>query len=38
MTDCFGKGVVHENRSDVAEDFDLLEVIQDLKKKFKEEY
>ena len=37
VTDCFGKGVVPKNRSDVAVDFDLLEIIQELKKKFKEE-
>ena len=37
MTDYFGNGVVHKNRSNVAVDFDLLEIIQELKKKYQEE-
>ena len=37
VTDCFGKGLVPKNRSDVVVDFDLLEIIQELKKKFQEE-
>ena len=32
MTDCFGEGVIPKNRSDVTVDFDLLEIIQELKK------
>jgi len=35
VTDCFGKGVVPKNRSDVAVDFDLLEIILDLRKKYR---
>jgi len=35
VTDCFGKGVVPKNRSDVAVDFDLMEIILDLRKKYK---
>ena len=35
VTDCFSKGVVHKNRPNVAIDFDLLEIILDLRKKYK---
>ena len=37
VTDCVSKWVIPKNRSDVAVDFDLLEIIQELKKKFQEE-
>ena len=37
VTDCFSKGVVHKNRSNVAVDFDLLEIIQELKSKYKKQ-
>ena len=34
VTDCFDKGVITKNRSNVAVDFDLLEIIQELKSKY----
>ena len=36
VTDCFGEGVFPKNITNHKVDFDLLEIIQDLKKKFQE--
>ena len=37
VTDCFGKGVIPKRKSNVVVDYDLLEIIQELKNKFQEE-
>ena len=34
VTDCFGNGVVPKKRSNVVVDFDLLEIIQELKSRY----